>query len=154
MQDISIKEKSPETGQKRTASGHGLFGRVRFGQSVNHLVGVSTGFHEVDGGSVDLAADFDFERAVRTNGGIAGFLRTACAVGVSFAGHFDFHVVPRHRRQDFAVAEIEGRSIGLPMAAEFAGRCDFLLLFRCGADNLPGILNAPKCRDFTHKDAN
>ena len=34
------------------------------------------------------------------------------------------------------------RGNGLPMAAEFAGRCDFLLLFRCGADNLPGN---PQC---------
>ena len=78
------------------------------GQSVDHLVGVSAGFHEIDGGTVDLTTDSNTEIAIGGNFA-AVLLFGRNAIGVSFAGEFDFDIVAGDGGQRLAVSERERR---------------------------------------------
>ena len=90
------------------------------GQGFEHLVGIGPGFHQIGGGSVDLATDLHLERSIGRHGGRPGFLRAGRSVGVGLAADLDFDVVADDRRQDFAVAEIErcGVVFGIDAAVE------------------------------------
>ena len=75
------------------------------GERIDHLIRVGSGFHEVNGITVDLPADLDAEVAISADiGAGVGALDT---IRIGFPGKFDFNVVTGDGGEGLAVAKSE-----------------------------------------------
>ena len=75
------------------------------GQSIDHLVGIGSGLHEVNGIPIDLPTDFDAEIAVSAD--IGAGIGSRDSVRIGFPRKLDFDIVSGDGSQSLAIPESE-----------------------------------------------
>ena len=111
-----ISEESPDGRKKPGKVAHGwkpvggVAGNPKgsfVAQCIDDLLSISTGLHEVNCVSVDLATDLDAEIAVGGDLAVRFLFGGRDTVHVGLAGHFDFHVVTGDGSECLAVTQGE-----------------------------------------------